>query len=142
MGYCRQPMQKFNSRGIILNRTDYGEADRILTFLTADHGKVKAIAKGVRKLKSKLAGGIELFSISDLSFIVGRSEINTLASSRLLKHYGKIVKNLDRTNLGYEFIKIIDKATEDNPEHGYFDLLNQAFTALDDDTIGLELIDV
>src|SRR3954468_11171776 len=120
-------MQKFKTQGIILNRTEYGEADRILTFLTANHGKVKAIAKGVRKLKSKLAGGIELFSISDLSFIVGSGEINTLASSRLVTHYGGIVKNLDRTNLGYEFIKIIDRATEDKPEPGYFDLLNQAF---------------
>jgi DNA repair protein RecO len=135
-------MKKFNTQGIILNRTDYAEADRILTFLTPDHGKVKAIAKGVRKSKSKLAGGIELFSISDLGIIVGRGEINTLASSRLLKHYGQIVKDLNRTNLAYEVIKTIDKATEQNTEQAYFDLLSQAFEALDDNNIALELIDV
>jgi len=51
-------MKRINTHGIVLARTDFGEADRILTFLTPDNGKVKAIAKGVRKQKSKMAGGI------------------------------------------------------------------------------------
>jgi DNA repair protein RecO len=136
------PLKKFNTQGIILNRTEYAEADRIITFLTPNHGKVKAIAKGVRKSKSKLAGGIELFSISDLSFIVGRSEINTLASTRLIVYFGSIVKDLDRTNLAYEIIKTIDKATEDSPEQAYFDLLKQAFESLNDPSIDLALVEV
>jgi DNA repair protein RecO len=135
-------MKRFNTQGIVLARTNYGEADRILTFLTPDHGKVKGFAKGVRKSKSKLAGGIELFSISELSFIIGKSEINTIISTRLLKHYGNIVKDLDRTNLGYELIKRLNKATEDSPEAAYFELLGQAFAALDDSSIGLSLIEV
>ena len=135
-------MKTFRTQGIILARTDYGEADRIITFMTPDHGKVKAIAKGVRKQKSKLAGGIELFSVSDISFIPGRRDISTVVSTRLIKHYGRIVKNLDRTNAGYLFIKMLQKATEDAAEADYFNLLNQAFQALDDDTIDLTLVDV
>lgn len=133
--------RQFKSQGIVLARTNFGEADRILTFLTPDHGKVKAIAKGVRKPKSKLAGGIELFSVSDLSFIIGRGEINTLVSSRLATHYGRIVKDLNRTNLGYELIKLLNKITEENPEAAYFELLKAAFEALSDDTIELQLIE-
>lgn len=127
--------RKFRAKGIILARTDFGEADRIITFLTPNHGKVKAMAKGVRKSKSKLAGGIELFSVSDLSFIIGKRDIDTLVSTRLVKHYGNIVKDLDRTNLAYELIKRLHKATEDQPEPAYFDLLNGALAALDDDSI-------
>ncbi|MEK7561678.1 MAG: DNA repair protein RecO, partial [Patescibacteria group bacterium] len=81
-------MNRYITKGIVLSRTDYGEADRILSFLTIDHGKVRAIAKGVRKSKSKLAGGIELFSVSDLTLIIGRGELNTLISTRLVRHYG------------------------------------------------------
>ena len=125
-------MKQFVSSGIILSRTDFGEADRIITFLTPDHGKVRAIAKGVRKAKSKLAGGIELFSTSHLTLIVGRGEINTLISTRLIKHYGDIVKDLERTNTGYELIKILNKATEDHTEEDYFSLLKDSFEALDD----------
>lgn len=124
--------RQFVTQGIVLARTDFGEADRIITFLTPDSGKVKAMAKGVRKIKSKLAGGIELFSVSDLTFIAGKREIDTLISSRLLKHYGSIVKHLDRTTASYDIIKLVNKATEDVPEIGYFNLLNQAFEGLDD----------
>lgn len=125
-------MKQYTTKGIVLARTDYAEADRILTFLTPSHGKVKAIAKGVRKSKSKLAGGIELFCVSDLTVIKGRSDIGTLISTRLFKNYSNIVKDLDRTNTGYEFIRMINKSTEDGSEEAYFNLLRSAFMALDD----------
>jgi DNA repair protein RecO (recombination protein O) len=135
-------MNKFNTQAIVLARVNYGEADRIITFLTPNSGKVKVIAKAVRKPKSKLAGGIELFSVSDIGVIVGRSEINTLASSRLLRHYGEIVKDLGRSGPAYEFIKVLNKATEDHPEPAYFDLLNLAFASLDDKNISPQLVQV
>ncbi len=135
-------MRQFRTKAIILARTNYGEADRIITFLTPDHGKVKAIVKGVRKTKSKLAGGIELFSVSDISFIPGKREIDTVVSTRMIKHYGSIVKDLDRTNLGYALIKKLHKATEDAPEPAYFNLLQEAFEALDDADIDLGLVEI
>ena len=135
-------MKQFVSSGIILSRTDFGEADRIITFLTPDHGKVRAIAKGVRKAKSKLAGGIELFSTSHLTLIVGRGEINTLISTRLIKHYGDIVKDLERTNTGYELIKILNKATEDHPEEAYFKLLQQSFEALNNQAVDPQITEL
>lgn len=131
--------RQFVTKGIVLTRTDYGEADRIITFLTPDHGKVKALAKSVRKSKSKLAGGLELFSVSELTFIVGRGEINTLISSRLVKHYGNIVKDLDRTQAAYGALKLLDRATEDQPEEGYFNLLQSSLAALDDSGLDPQL---
>ncbi len=136
-------MKQLVTTGIVLARTDYGEADRILTLLTPDLGKVRVIAKGVRRIKSKLAGGIELFSVSNISYITntrGRSELGTLVSSRLIKHYGTIVQDINRTMLGYDLIKRLNKATEDEPEPEYFELLQQGFEALDDAAIGLSLI--
>jgi DNA repair protein RecO len=128
------------TRGIILSRTDYGEADRIITVLTPDQGKLRLMAKGVRKPKSKLAGGIELFSVSDITFIRGRREIGTLISSRLSRHYGDIVKDIGRVQLGYELTKLINKATEDEPEPEYFDTLEAALESLNDPNISQELI--
>jgi DNA repair protein RecO (recombination protein O) len=133
-------MNQLNTRGIILVRTDFGEADRIITLLTPDQGKLRLMAKGVRRIKSKLAGGIELFSVSDITFIRGRGEIGTLVSSRLQKHFGTIIKDINRTMVGYELIKQLHKATEDEPEPAYFDLLEQAFASLDDAAIDLDLI--
>lgn len=133
-------VKQVKTQAIILSRTDYGEADRILTLLTPDHGKVRAIAKAVRKSTSKLAGGIELFSISDICFVLGRGELATLTSTRLVKHYGNIVKSIERTNSAYGLLKLLDKATEDQTESGYFDCLTKGLQALDDDTIDPALI--
>ncbi len=128
--------------GIVLARTDYGEADRILTMLTPDRGKLRLMAKGVRRLKSKLAGGIELFSTSELTYMPGRGEIGTLLSTRLVHYYKHIAENIDRTMLGYDFIKILGKATEDEPEPEYFELLEQGFASLDNAAIGADLVRV
>lgn len=133
-------MKQLTTQGIILSRTDFGEADRIITMLTPDSGKLRLVAKGVRKLKSKLAGGIELFSISHITYIKGRGELDTLVSTRLDVHYENIVKDLARTMLGYELIKMLNKATEDQPEPEYFALLRQAFEVLDDPAVDLALI--
>lgn len=135
-------MKRFVAQGIVLSRTDYGEADRILTFLTKDHGKITAIAKGVRRSKAKLAGSIELFSVSDLTILEGRGEVNTLMSARLDRHYGNIVKDIDRTNSGYDFLKTLDKATEAHPEEAYFNLLDHSLAALNDTetTLGISVL--
>lgn len=128
-------MKTIRDVGLILRRIDYGEADRIMTFLTRDHGKVQAIAKGVRKQKSKLAGGIELFSVSEVQLIQGRGEIDTLMSARLVRHYDQIVKDIDRTDRAYKFLKIIDKTVEDRTGQEYFDILDQSLSALNNSEI-------
>lgn len=133
-------MKQLVAKGIVLTRTNFGEADRIITVLTPNHGKVRLMAKGVRKPKSKLAGGIELFSISDITFIRGRGEIGTLVSARLETHFRHIVEDIDHTMLAYDLIKQTNKATEDEPGEVYFRLLSEGLAALDDNTISLQFI--
>lgn len=120
------------SQAIVLRRTDYGEADRILQLLTPDQGKISLMAKGVRKEKSKLAGGIELFAVSDIGFISGKSDIGTLTGAKLERYFSHIVEDYDRTQLAYEAIKQISKAAETVGEAAFFELLRQLFAALDD----------
>lgn len=131
-------MKQTVTKGIVLSRTDFGEADRIITVLTPEYGKVRLLAKGVRKIKSKLAGGVELFSICDLTYIQGRGEIQTLVSSRLKVHFGTIVQDIDRTMFAYEVLKTINKTTEQNVAHEYFTLLSDTLRLID--TTGLSLV--
>lgn len=135
-------MKQIVTKGIVLARTNFGEADRIITILTPDHGKLRLMAKGVRRPKSRVAGGVELFSTSDITYIRGRSEIGTLVSARLDAHYRHIVESIDRTMLAYELIKQINKATEDETEEVYFTLLSQCLKNLDDTSIPVQLIRV
>ncbi len=133
-------MKQAVTKGIILARTNYGEADRIITVITPDYGKLRLMAKGVRRQKSKLAGGIELFSVSDITFIKGKRDIGTLVSARLDIHFRAIVRDIDRTMLGYELMKQLHRATEDETEAEYFYLLEKGLRALDTEHINSELI--
>ncbi len=130
------------TRGIVLARTDFQEADRIITLLTPDHGKVKVIVKGVRRQASKMAAGVELFSVSQVTYLPGSREIGTLVSSRLETHYGNIVKDIQRTMLGYELLKRINRATEDAPGEEYFDLLDSSMQGLNESELASELVEL
>lgn len=134
-------MKRIVTEGIVLARTNFAEADRIITVLTPGQGKLRLIAKGVRRPKSKLAGGIELFSINNLTYIQGKSEICTLISARLSKLYGSIVKDINRTMFGYELLKRINRMTDEVVEPEHFTLLETGLRALDDEKIPLEIIE-
>jgi DNA repair protein RecO len=126
-------MKQLVAQAIVLSRIDYGEADRIITLLTPDKGKIRLMARGVRRAKSKIAGGIELFSVSDITYMMGKGDLGTMISARLDIHYGSIVKDITRVQLGYELIKLLHKITEDEPEEDYFDVLRQSFAGLNGD---------
>lgn len=123
-------MKTVVTKGIVLQRTNFGEADRIVTILSPDSGKIRLIAKGTRKQGSKLAGALELFSISDISYIPGRGEMHTMVSGRIDKHFGNIVNSVERTMFGYELLKRVNRHTEDLAESEYFELLANGLDAL------------
>jgi DNA repair protein RecO (recombination protein O) len=119
------------TEAIILHRTKYGETDRILNLLTPE-GRKSCVAKGVRKEKSKLAGGIEMFTVSDIVIHESeKSDMGILTSAKMTKSYMNIISDLDRFELGSRIIKLANKVSEsvDSPE--LFSLVNQCFWALD-----------
>lgn len=129
-------MKQQTSPAIVLRRTDYGEADRIVTFLTPI-GKVRAMVKGVRRSKSKLAGGIELFSESTITFMETRGDLARIVSTRLDTHWDGIVGDLQRMMFGYEAMKLIDKRIEDEAPRDYYELLRATLEGLSDSDIPL-----
>ncbi len=130
------------TQAIILRRTNYGEADRILSILTPNHGKISVMARGVRKEKSRLAGGIELFAICDLNLTKSAQnvgEIWTLTGSKLNKFFAQIMTDYDKLQFGYDAIKLIARAAETVDEPDFFDLLKDVFVALDETKIALKI---
>ncbi len=127
------------STAIVLSRTNYSEADRIITALTPN-GKIRFLAKGVRKIKSKLAGGIELFSITEITLLKGKGELQTLISGRLQSYFGNITKNIERTTAAYEVLKIVNRITEDHVEPEYYELTKKTFEALDDHKLSVDAV--
>lgn len=132
-------MKTVRTKAIVLRRTNYGEANRIVQFLTPENGIMSVMAKGVRKEKSRLAGGIELFATCDVTIGSGRGELGILTASRLDVFYSKIMTDFDRLQFGYDAIKQVTKAVSTIDEPEFYDLLEQTFTALNDTDIDTNL---
>ena len=116
-------------QAIVLRRTDYGEADRILHLLTSA-GRRNVIAKGVRREKSKLAGGIELFALCDVVVRRGRGELGILTSAQLQQFYRHILDSYERMQFGYEMLKLVNRASEQIDEPAWFSVAQQVLAQL------------
>lgn len=132
-------MQTQRSRAIVLRRTNYGEADRILDLLTPD-GRVSVMARGVRKEKSKLAGGIELFAVCDVVVGQGKGNLGVLTSARLVQFYRHILEDYDRMQFAYETLAQITKASSNLDEPEWYDIVSEVLAALDVKTVPIQLI--
>lgn len=117
------------TEAIVLRRTDYGEADRILQLLTPE-GKRSVIAKGVRKEKSKLAGGIELFSVSEVVIHEGHTELGILTSAKLLEHYDEFVKDIELIEMGGAMMRSVSARAEQVESPEFYKILKQALSAM------------
>ena len=127
--------------GIVLRRTNFSEADRILSLITP-FGKISAMAKGVRKAKSKLAGGVEMFSLTDLNIHQGRGKLGTVIGAKMVEYYGTgILMDFERMELAAMILKKVDKATEEVEDfkqiendraEDFFEITKQSLRALND----------
>jgi recombinational DNA repair protein (RecF pathway) len=99
------------------------------------------MARGVRKEKSKLAGGIELFAVSDIVIGEGKGDLGVLTSAKLDYFYRHILEDYDRLQFGYTAIKLVARASETVDEPEWFDLLQETMAGLDVLTIPLPLIE-
>ncbi|MEI7631812.1 MAG: DNA repair protein RecO [bacterium] len=124
-------MNSIVDKSIVLRRVDFGEADRIVTMLTSKNGKVSVISKGSRRPKSKMAGGIELFTVNNITYLNGKNELKTLVSAHAIEHYSQITSNLTTANAAYEILKYVHIYTEVVFEDEYFDICVQSLRALD-----------
>lgn len=134
-------MSSVTTKAIVLSRVNYGEADRIMSLITPDNGKLSVIAKGVRREKSKLAGGIELLAICDITIHQGKGELGIVTSARLDTFFSHILEDYDRLQFAYYVLKDISKASELLTEPAFYELASIALSSLNDKVIPLEVTD-
>ncbi len=121
----------YKTEGIVLRSMNLGEADRVLTILTPRFGKLRVIAKGVRRTRSRIGGALEPFSDVQLVLAVGRTFDVVTASSLEDPHLG-LRNDLHSTAAAWYVIELADRFCEGSADsHEAFRLLAQALSALD-----------
>lgn len=103
----------YRTDAIILRRQDFGEADRLLTVFTPDRGKLRLLAKGVRKITSRKAGHIELFMLTDMLVARGRTW-DIVSQAEVVEAYRQLRTDLDKTGHAYYLAEMIDRFTEEH----------------------------
>jgi len=97
----------YRTRGIIFKKEDRAEADQLFTIYTKDFGKLEILGKGIRKISSKLRSGAEIFYLSEIEFIQGRT-YKTLTDAILIEKFENLRKNLKRLNIAYKISEVLD----------------------------------
>lgn len=121
----------FQDQGFVLKRYNYSEADRLITVFTRNHGKLTAIAKGVRKPTSKKAPHIETFTHVDLYFVKGHN-LPLITQAQTITKFSHLEHHLDTTRQAYHLAEIIDRLLQDEqPYPKIFDDLISLFNCLD-----------
>ncbi len=125
-------MSVYRDQAIVLGSHKFGEADRVVILLSQNHGKIRAVAKGVRKTKSSIGARLEPMSHVDLSLRSGR-ELDTVDQVRLVRPHQNLRDDFDRLRQGLAMVEAVNKVTPDrDPVPHLFELLSRALHALDE----------
>ncbi|MGB9706629.1 MAG: DNA repair protein RecO [Microgenomates group bacterium] len=125
----------YKTEGIILKRKNFGEADKILTIYSKHYGKIRAIAKGVRKLKSRKAGSLELFNHCRLVLAKGRN-LDIISEVEVINTFRWWRENLTKVGVAWYFCELVDKLTPDEQANkAVFELLKSFLEKIDTDSL-------
>ena len=120
----------YRASGIVLRRRDFGEADRILTLFTPEYGKLRVIAKGVRRLTSRKKGHVEPFTYSRLLIARGR-ELDIITQAETIRSFRELREDLVRLTYASYIAELVHRFTEERDENRpLFDLLLHTLEAL------------
>lgn len=102
----------YKDEGVVLKTIKLGEADRIVTLFTRDHGKVRAVAKGIRKTKSRFGGRLEPFTHAALIVYRGRN-LDTITQVDILTSFDEVRTDYARLTAAAALAELVEKVTPD-----------------------------
>jgi DNA repair protein RecO (recombination protein O) len=110
-------MGLYRDQGVVLRTIRLGESDRIVTLVTAGHGKVRAVAKGVRKTTSRFGGRLEPMSHVNALFYEGR-DLDIVTQAEVLDHFRPVREDLDRLAKASELLEAVDALVQEREPNG------------------------
>jgi len=123
----------YTTEVVILKHTDLGEADRILTLFTPRKGKLRVVAKGVRRPVSKKSGHLELLCHSQVHVALGRN-LDIITQAQNIENYSHLRTELWHMTCGFYLAELVERFIEDDTVHlDVYNLLLEALRSLEDD---------
>ncbi len=119
---------------IVLRHYDFGEADKVVVLYSRNQGKLRAVARGARRMKSKYGSSMEPFSYNEMMLYKKEgAELYKITGCSTVNSYSYLRKDLDSFITASYIVELIDKITEDNEPHPeMFFMLNEVFSQMPD----------
>lgn len=126
-------MTLVRDRGVVLRTYRLGEADRIVVFCTEGRGKVRAVAKGVRRTASRFGARLEPLSHVALLLWQGRSDLDIVNQVEVVDHFRAVREDLERVGRGLSLLEVVDQlCQEGHPDPALYRMLVGALGVLAD----------
>lgn len=123
-------MSTEKTEAIVIRQADFSESSRVVTLFTKDFGKISALAKGAKRLKSAFESGLDLLSHCRIVFIQkSHGTLDLLTESQLLKRFQPVASSLPHLYGGYYIAELLNALTEEGDPHP--DLFEAAAVSLD-----------
>lgn len=123
-------MPVYKAEAIVIRRANLGEADRVVTFFSREHGRLSAVAKGARKPRSRFAGRLELFTHLRLLLAQGRS-LDVVSQVEVIDPFAAVRGDLGRMSAASFVAELADRATgEREAQPAVFTVLRQALSSI------------
>ncbi|MBI3631679.1 MAG: DNA repair protein RecO [Candidatus Staskawiczbacteria bacterium] len=120
----------YRTQGFIFKKQDIFEADRAFSVFTSEFGRLEVFGKAIRKITSKLRGGIEIFSLSEIEFIQGKNR-KTLTDTVAIEKFSNIMQNPGRLEISYKISEVLDNFIRgQEKDENIFILLSETFDKL------------
>lgn len=130
----------YKDEAVVLRTMRLGEADRIVTLLGRTGGKLRGVAKGVRKTKSRFGGRLEPFTHVDVVAWQGRSSLDTITQVEVIEPFRGLREDLDRFALGEVMLEACDRVVQDHERSPrVYSLLLDGLHGLEKEGTGLVL---
>ena len=111
-----KPPRVYKTPAIVLRQRRLGDTDKIVTLYTAEHGKVDAVAKGVRRITSRLAGHVEPLNHGNFMLAHGRN-LDIVTQVQTIETFQPLRDDLSRLSHALYACELVDRATEEREEN-------------------------
>ena len=134
-------MNEFRDDAVVLRTYKSGEADRVVVLWTRAHGKVRVIAKGVRKSTSRLGASLETLACVNVDLVATRGPFFVARHVSTTQRLTTLRSSYERINAGYAVVEVVDAIpTDDVADEGIYDLLVRVLLALDNEAFDPTLV--
>jgi DNA repair protein RecO (recombination protein O) len=134
-------VKELRDDAVVLRTYKTGESDRVVVLWTRHHGKVRVLAKGIRKATSRLGGNLETLAYVNVDLVKTRGDFYIARHVTHRERLTTLRSSYDRINAGYAVVEVVDAIPSDDvADEGIFDLLARVLLTLDDESFEPALV--